>query len=40
MKWAVVVKRWAYRVLGGQGVSQKRPRGSRSGLKGSQEVKG
>ena len=28
MKWAVVVKGWAYRVLAGQGVGLQDPRGS------------
>ena len=29
MKWAVVVKGWAYRVLGGQGVGLQGPRKSK-----------
>ena len=40
MKWAVVVMRWTYRVLGGQGVGQKGPRGLRGWPTGSQGVKG
>ena len=40
MKWEVVVKRWAYRVLGGQGVGLEGPRGSSGRPKGSQGVKG
>ena len=35
MKWAVVVKGWVYRVLGGQGVGLQGPRRSRGMPRGS-----
>ena len=38
MKWAVVVKEWAYRVPGGLEVGLQDPRGSRGGSTGSQGV--
>ena len=34
MKWALVIKGWAYRVLGGQGVGLQGPRVSRGGRTG------
>ena len=40
MKWAMVVKGWAKRVLGIQGVGLQGPRGSRGRPTGSQGVKG
>ena len=40
MMWAMVVKGWAKRVLGIQGVGLQGPRGSRSRPTGSQGVKG
>ena len=39
MKWAMVVKGWAKRVLGIQGVGLQGPRGSRGRPTGSQGVK-
>ena len=40
MKWEVVVKRWAYRVLGGQGVGLHDPRGQGVGLEGPRGSRG
>ena len=39
-KWAVTVKGWAKRVLGGQGVGLQGPRGSRGRPAGSQGARG
>ena len=40
MNWAVVVKEWAHRVLGGQGVRLQGPRGSKGRPIGPQGVNG